>query len=176
MYKIICSIIILNFTLALSACSEKTSEVPVKREVKQNDVGRMHSEPTAKEREEKKGLSEAIKNKTLPDYPAMTIGKAFDGYSYFSKREWRETFTENGKIYVDFAGWFDAKFLEPRNIKEGISARGIEIKFVINPDGPFFVGMVSRLETKTDGKIYAFPQSDIKGILANIYANKEISF
>lgn len=175
MKKILFAVVVMSASLVLSACSERVAGVPVKQEIEKNKMT-MHPEVKAREGEEKSGLAEAIKKKTLPAYPAMSIGKAFDSYSHFNKREWRETFVSKGKIYVDFIGWFDTKTLDPQNIKNGISAKGVEIKFVLNPDGPFYVGMASKLEVKTDGKIYAYPLADIKVVLDSIYANREITF
>lgn len=166
---------ILLLSVMISACSEKTSEVSKRQQVAGAEV-RMHPEVKAVDGEEKKGLAEAIKKKTLPGYPAKTIGKAIEGYSFFTKGEWRETQLGNGKVYIDYAGWFDTKRLDIKNIQNGIAAKGIELKFVITPDGPFFLGMVSRLEAKTSGKVDAYPLEDVKSVLDSIYANKEISF
>lgn len=135
----------------------------------------MHAAVTPKPGEEKSGLAEAVKKKNLLDYPSKTIGEAFGSYSYFNKREWSETFSASGKIYIDFIGWFNTSSLNAQNIKSGISAKGVEVKFVLNPDGPFFVAMVSRVEVKTDGKMYKYPLPDIKYVLDSIYANKEWS-
>ena len=106
----------------------------------------------------------------------MTVGKAFDDYSHVTKKEWKETHAANGKIYIDFTGWLEGISLGIDAVKKGISQQGIEVKFVINPDGTLFVGMVSRLEATTDGKVSAHPLENGKAVLDSIYANKEISF
>jgi hypothetical protein len=36
--------------------------------------------------------------------------------------------------------------------------------------------MVSKIEAKADGKLYSYPLEDSAGILARIYANKEMVF
>lgn len=121
------------------------------------------------------GMAVVLRNKTLAGYESITIGNAFEGYKYFTKKEWKETTSQNGKIYIDFIGWVDSKALDAATIKAGISARALDVKFVINPDGSFFVAMMSKIDVKTDGKLYGYPLEDKDGMLAKIYANKEIT-
>lgn len=177
MYKQIFTVFAISFLFMLPACSEKLTEAPVELKAKGADIT-MHPEPKHKPGEKINllGLAEAIKKKTLPDYPAMTIGKAFDGYSHFTKKEWKETFAENGKIYVDFIGWAETKVLDLGGGGKGIFGKGLAVKFVINQDGGFFVAMVSRVEVTTDGKISTYPLADLKFFIDSIYANKKIIF
>ncbi len=121
------------------------------------------------------GIVEALKKKALDNYPSTTIGAAFEGYKYFAKKEWKETDTQHGKIYIDFIGWLDSKTINPLK-KSDVADRGIDVKFVINPDGTFFVGMISKVEVKTDGKVYATPVEESRQMLELIYANKELVF
>ena len=121
-------------------------------------------------------VAEAIKKKTMPAFPAMSIGKAFDGYSYFTKQEWKETRTDSRKIYIDCIGWLDTKKMDISNLKNGVSQRGVAVKFVVMKDGTFGLAMVSMIEAKTDGNVYTYPLENAKGILENIYGNKEIQF
>ncbi len=76
--------------------------------------------------------------------------------------------------YVDFTGWLDEKSLSDAARQEGVSARGVGIKFVVYPDGSFKAAMVSKLEMKADGTLLAYPSDDLTGILAKIYENKEL--
>ncbi len=122
------------------------------------------------------GIVGAIKEKTLADYPTSTIGNAFDTYRYFDKREWKETRSSDGKIYVDFWGWFNTATLDAASVKNGIVARGVAAKFVVYRDGAFNLAMISKIETRADGKMYVYPLADKKSIMDAIYANKEISF
>lgn len=122
------------------------------------------------------GMAGVIQDAKLAGYKDVKIGEAFGKYRHFKKKVWSETRGTNGNYYVDFvgttpAGWFDFK-----SRKEGISSKGIEIKFVIHPNGTYGVGMVSKVEAKTDGKTYRYSLSDINSILDAIYANKEISY
>jgi hypothetical protein len=120
------------------------------------------------------GLSGVLKHSKLTAYPSKTIGEAFDGYRYFVKREWRETRSSGGRIYVDFTGWFKTGVFDANALQNRISMRGIGIKFIVHPDGRYGAVMASRVEIKTDGKLYSQPIDNLNDILKNIYANKEI--
>ena len=125
---------------------------------------------------EESGLAGVMKNAKLFNYPAMTIGEAIDGYKYFTKREWKETRSTRGKIYVDFTGWLKKGLFDFSSIKKGISSRAVGIKFLVNPDGSYGAVMASKVEIKSDGMMNSVPIDDLDGILKKIYANKEIRF
>ena len=142
-----------------------------------DSAGKSSSAPGSSARQKAtSGIAEALKGKKLANYGSTTIGAAFDGYKYFTGKEWRETNSPNGKIYIDFIGWLDTKSLDAAAVKRGVSAMALDVKFVIEPDGSFFVAMVSRIEMKSDGKSYDYPIENSVNVLNDIYANKEISF
>jgi hypothetical protein len=122
------------------------------------------------------GLTEILKKQKLANYPTATIGEAFDAYTYFPRKEWKEAKPDNGKTYVDFIGWFNPGVLNEKEVKDGIVGRGIQVKFVINPDGSYSAAMVSRLDARPDSRVDVFPIVDSAGVLAKIYENKEIRF
>ena len=87
-----------------------------------------------------------------------------------------ETGTVKSRYFtVDFVGWFGPDTLNENDIKDGVTGKGIDVKFVINPDGSYYVLMVSKIEAKSDGKVYGSELQDSTGVLTNIYANKKIS-
>lgn len=116
------------------------------------------------------GLAKVIKNVKLPNYPSKTFGEAVDSYRYFSKKEWKETPSSNGKVYIDFTGWFNKGWFDTSSA----SAKGVGIKFLVKSDGSYAVVMVSKVEVKTDGNIYSEPLLDIPGVLNKLYGNVEI--
>jgi hypothetical protein len=122
------------------------------------------------------GLVDFIKKQKLADFQATTIGNAFESYRYLTKKEWKEPELVSGHYTVDFVGWFEPAALNSEDTRNGVTGKGLEIKFVVNPDGSFYVFMVSMLEAKSDGNVYRHQQTDGTGILANVYANKRISF
>ncbi len=122
------------------------------------------------------GLVNVIKNGKLVNYQSTTIGNAFDSYKYLTKKEWKTESLKSRHFTVEFIGWFEPDILNEKDIKDGVTGRGLDVKFVINPDGSYYVFMVSKIESKSDGKVYGYELQDSTGILANIYANKKIIF
>lgn len=134
------------------------------------------AQPDSKSDSTQGGIVAAIREKKLAEFATSTIGEAFDAYQYFDKREWKEISTPNGKIYVDFWGWFKPSSIDATSLKNGVVTRGVTVKFVINPDGSFYVAMISKIEAGADGKEYASPLADKQHVLKAIYGNKEIIF
>lgn len=167
-------IAVLVVSIGVTACAEKKVEPENKSESKKNEM-KVHGGGSSKE-PNTSGFKDVVKKQTLPGYPAMTVGKAFDDYSHLVKKEWKETRAPNGTMYIDFSGWLEGNSLGIDAIKKGLSRQGVEVKFVISRDGVFFVGMASKLEATTDGKVNVYPLSDVKAILDSIYANREITF
>ncbi len=124
------------------------------------------------------GMVAVVKKQVLTGYESAPIGKAIEGYHFFTKKEWSESRNSKGTFYIDVTGWLDASTLDLDSIKEGVAARGVQIKFVIYENGSLSVVMVSKVEAKTDGKIYADPMEDSKAkqVLDRIYANKKMAF
>jgi hypothetical protein len=54
--------------------------------------------------------------------------------------------------------------------------QGVVIKFLVKPDGSYGVVMVSKIELKTDGKMYTEPLPESSVILKKLYGNKKIEF
>lgn len=121
------------------------------------------------------GTIKSLKENRLVEHPQRSIGEAFDSYQYFDKKEWRETRSEVGKIYVDFTGLKPVGSIFGKD-DENLASRGIGVKFVIYLNGKFTVAMISKLEVMKDGKINATPLENKKQILDAIYANTEITF
>lgn len=122
------------------------------------------------------GLVDVLKGRSLIDFPASTIGQAFDGYAFFAQKEWSESRTPAGKAFVDFNGWFKSSSSGLFGGKGEASVKGIQVKFAVYPDGSYGVVMASKIVTKADGKNSYEPIADSKGVLDSIYGNKEISF
>lgn len=170
--QILVVVAILCGSLIVSGCTDRAIDPAKKSDVKSE----MNVHGGGAKESDSVGFREVIKKQTLPAYPAMSIGKAFDDYSHFAKKEWKETQGANGTMYIDFTGWMHGNPLSINQIKNGVSQQGVEIKFVIKREGAFFVGMVSKLEAKTDGKVYAEALVDGKAVLDSMYANKKIKF
>lgn len=120
------------------------------------------------------GMAAVIKSVTLPGYPKLKVGEAFENYRHFKQKSWRETSTVAGTVYVDFTGSAPARWLDFKAKREGISASGIEVKFAVYPNGEYGVVMVSRTVVKSDGKTNRYPLPDVKSVLDAIYSNRKI--
>ncbi|UPU36734.1 hypothetical protein M1B72_03220 [Geomonas paludis] len=119
------------------------------------------------------GLAEVIRSATLNNYRSMKVGEAFDRYSHFKVKAWREARGAAGTIYVDFCGSTPTGFLDFKTRREGITSKGVEVKFVIYPNGEYGIVMVSKTVVK-DGRTTRYPMPDIKGVVDAIYANKKL--
>ncbi len=120
------------------------------------------------------GMISVIQNATLPGYKNMKIGAVVEKYQFFNKKEWYETHASNGKVYVDFIGYFPSRWFDANAIKTKIAVRGIEVKFLIYPDGQYGIAMVSKVEIDSGGKMQKYPLEDVKSIMDAIYENKKI--
>lgn len=165
---------LLCVSLLVIGCTDKKVESAAKPAAKSAEM-KVHGGGETKD-SAPSGFSDVVKKQTLPTYPAMTVGAAFDGYTHLTKKEWKEIRAANGTIYIDFSGWLQGNSLSIDAISKGVAQQGIEVKFIIKPDGTFYVGMASKLEATTDGKVRGYPLTDVKIIMDRIYANKEISF
>lgn len=175
MFKLSALVVIISSVLSISACTEKQAEMASPQDRKES-AKTVHSGSAGPASSGEAAVTEAIKKQVLPDFPALPIGTALDGYSHFTAHEWKGTQAETGKYYVDCIGWLDAGTMDVASLKDGVSKRGVAVKFVVVQDGSFRLAMVSRLEAKSDGSVVSYPAADAKLILERIYANKEITF
>jgi hypothetical protein len=121
-------------------------------------------------------MLELLKKQKLADYPAATIGKAFDNYRYFSEVAWKEYPALHGKVYFECTGRIKKKWFGLDKSWDGVAVRHLELKFVVSPDGDYGVVMATRIDRKNDDKVVRTPLTDLRVLLDSIYANREISF
>ena len=119
-------------------------------------------------------MVDVVKNSVSDKKKTKSVGKAFDEYPFFTKREWKKTTAQNQTVYVDFVGLLDTKVIDARAKKEGVVDMAVDIKFVVKPDGTNFVGMITFYDTKTGGKTYPVPLPAVAGVMNAIYANAEL--
>jgi hypothetical protein len=156
-------VLILSILTTFSACSKRDSQGG-------KAGSQAGNQPAAATKTGESGIAAAVKEKVLPAYNASTIGSAFEGYRYFSNKEWRETRLPKGKTYVDFIGWVGGN-----STAVGGAEKGVEIKFAVNPDGEFYVAMISRVEKQSNGEVIRIPLEEKRVILDSIYGNREMS-
>lgn len=159
--------VMMTAILPIWACTKDGADGPDKQD--REKPGQQRGAPNV-------GLINVIKNGKLANFPSVTIGNAFGSYRYLTKKEWKQTLLKSGHITVEFIGWFEPESLNDGDMKNGITGRGLEVMFVINPDGSYYVFMVSLVEAKSDGTVYRNQLHDNAGILTKIYANSKITF
>lgn len=118
-------------------------------------------------------LVTVIKSAKLTNYQSATIGTAFDSYSYLTGKEWRMAQLTNGHFTVDYVGWFRQGVLSRLGLKKE-AVRGLEVTFVVEPNGSFYLFMISELTAGADGKMMRTQFRDTGMILDRIYANRRI--
>lgn len=121
-------------------------------------------------------MIDVIKNVKIAGYPAATFGEAFESYRHVDKKEWREVKTKSDKVYVTFTGYFKKSFFNFRLMRAKVAQQGVEVKFVIFPDGVYEIALISRVDVLTNGTAQAFPVSNGKQILEKLLRNEEIKF
>lgn len=99
-------------------------------------------------------------------------------YNKVASREWQEVPGKDGKYFVDYICWLNESAVSPARKQEGIIKIGLDVKFVVQNNGDFFVAMVSRLQMRADGQALAepFEPAVIKRVMDAIYSEKELSF
>jgi len=121
---------------------------------------------------------ESLKKNHLELSSTKTIGEVFDAYKHASKKEWREAANRNGTYFIDYICWLDISPVSSVALKEGVVKRALDIKFTVQADGETFIGMMNRIDIKSDGMVYTtvVDPADIKKIVTAIYENREIPF
>jgi len=165
--KYLLLLFVLVFAIFLGACTKNETDSQDKQKVGTSGQPNGAESTTP-------GLINGIKRGKLVNYQSATIGTAFDSYKYLTNKEWKLE-QQNRYFIVDFVGWFGPDALNENDIKNGVTSKGIDVKFVINPDGSYYVLMVLKIEARSDGKVFQNQLADSVGILAKIYANKQIS-
>ena len=161
--------------VSVPGCSKETQLPQKPQNPPSNSASRHGADTDAKQADELQGFIGIVTSQKLPLSNTKTIGAAFGDYRYFKTRHWKETRNNAGKVYVDFRGLFADEPIVA-SIRDGVSRQGIEVKFVVEPNGNFYVGMVSRIDVMNDGMMRLSPLGDGKKIVEMIYDNREITF
>lgn len=173
MRSLLLIVLLAAVSITAGGCSEKEKQETPK--TAQDNLS-VHGKAPVGDGTEAVGMATVIKKQHLAGYSSTTVGEAIDSYRYFTKKEWSESRNSKGTSYVDFTGWLSTSSTDISSIKDRVAARGVQIKFVVYENGSFGVAMVSKVEAKTDGKLYAYPLENSQVILDRIYGNKEIGF
>jgi len=113
---------------------------------------------------------------------STTVGQAFDGYKFFTKKEWKSYKTDQGRKVVEFKGLLDLNNQQndrPMFNERKTSAVAVVIKFLINGDNTFQLADATMFGTVEDGSIqetvkWYFNNFD-QVILQSIYSNQSVT-
>lgn len=161
----------------VAACTEKPADMPNAGSALK--TGKFHGGSTQMSSATRRiTVVESLKKNSLNGYPQKTIGQAFDAYSKFTTKEWRESRGKDGKYYVDYFGWLPEQSLAPAVKASGVVKQGLNIKFAIQKDGTTYVTLGTKMSQLAGGQVQSdvIPLSDVDKILNLIYADRELAF
>jgi hypothetical protein len=120
-----------------------------------------------------------VKNSYLESVDkSITIGQAFDGYKYFSEKEWTEFTTQQGRKIVQFKASMNDDYLKMYNTNPVYTSqngvlkyKGFLIRMTVNYDGTFGQTESTITTTYANNKTETF-KGFSKNDLFDIYQNK----
>jgi hypothetical protein len=122
-----------------------------------------------------------VKNGYLEFDKSITVGQAFEGYKFFTKKEWKAIKTEQGRKVIEFKGLLDLN--NPNNNsplfnQRKPSAVALVVRFIINADKTFEFADATMYGTVEDGSIQESGKlwNDYgERIVRSIYNNESIT-
>ncbi len=90
------------------------------------------------------GCSDAdiVKDGTLNFDNSITVGQAFDKYSYFTSTSWKDFETSNGRKIVEVTGDFNNEYIKLMGWTKQFSEASLTVQFKINKDNTFEVSAI----------------------------------
>jgi len=151
----------LGMLVAYSGCGEK-------------EANKDKQTAPALEGKQQRSLVDFIKGSKLANFPSRTIGDAFESYRHLTGKDWRLEQHKTGQFTVGFLGWFDQKAIGDSDRKNGITAKGLDVQFVVERDGKWYLFMMSTIEKGSGGTMRRVPIADTATVLKKIYADEKI--
>jgi hypothetical protein len=95
---------------------------------------------------------DTVKDGTLNFDNSITVGEAFDKYSYFSDTEWTDFETSNGRRIVQVTGIFNDDYIKKMGWTKQFSEVSLIVQFKINKDDTFEIVAIGLETTNLKGK------------------------
>jgi len=122
-----------------------------------------------------------VKNGTLNFDKSLTVGEAFDRYSYFSSTEWQDFETSNGRKIVEINGIFTNKYIKQMGWEKKFKQASLVVQFKINKNDTFeisaigfnVIGINGKIEKINAGKGMSIIQ--LTNMLKELYNDKPLS-
>jgi len=93
-----------------------------------------------------------VKNGTLNFDNSITVGEAFDKYSYFSDTDWTDFETSNGRKIVQVTGEFNDNYIKKMGWTKQFKKASLIVQFKINKDDTFEIAAIGLEVTDLKGK------------------------
>jgi len=98
------------------------------------------------------GKVSTVKNGVLNFDKSITVGEAFDKYSYFSDTDWTDFETSNGREIVQVTGTFNDKYMKQKGWTKQFSKAFLIVQFKVNKDNTFAISAIAVKFITLEGK------------------------
>lgn len=95
---------------------------------------------------------DTVKNGILNFDNSITVGEAFDKYSYFSDTDWEDFKTSNGRKIVQVTGEFNDNYIKKMGWTKQFKKASLIVQFKINKDDIFEIAAIGLEATDLKGK------------------------
>ena len=125
--------------------------------------------------------SNIVKNGTLNFDNSITVGEAFDRYSYFTSTSWRDFETSNGRKIVEVTGEFNDEYIKKMGWTKQFSQASLIVQFKINKDDTFEISAIGfnvvgiNGETKEIDAGSGMSGIQLNNMLKELYNDKPLS-
>lgn len=122
-----------------------------------------------------------VKNGTLNFDNSITVGEAFDKYSYFSSTNWKSFETSNGRKIVEVTGELNDHYIKKMGWTEQIKEASLIVQFKINKDDTFEIAAIGMKATDLKGNTkegnigQGMSNRQLNNLLQELYNDKPLS-
>lgn len=122
-----------------------------------------------------------VKDGTLNFDNSITVGEAFDKYSYFSDTDWKDFETSNGRKIVQVTGEFNDNYIKKMGWTKQFEKASLIVQFKINKDDTFEIAAIALEATDLKGKTKkvdlgkGMSSRQLNSMLKELYNDKPLS-
>lgn len=122
-----------------------------------------------------------VKDGTLNFDKSITVGEAFDKYSYFSDTDWTDFKTSNGREIVQVIGEFNDDYIKKMGWTKRFKKASLIVQFKINKDDTFEISAIAFEFTSLKGKTkkidagQGMSQRQLNNMLKELYNDRPLS-
>jgi len=124
---------------------------------------------------------DTVKDGTLNFDNSITVGEAFDKYSYFTSTSWKNFETSNGRKIVEVTGDFNNEYIKLMGWTKQFAQASLTVQFKINKDDTFEVSAIGfnvvgmNGETKEIDAGSGMSVLQLNNMLKELYNDKPLS-